>query len=130
MSFRQRLADWIHPAGADDLHETKGRLANAQIAIDEMSRTHERHQIANEHLVNKLSDAADSLGKVRGHRKTLRETLMMARAYAMDAYDDEMAKLDKLPASSKKRTEQAAVVEAIKADLKDIADALSATVDP
>jgi hypothetical protein len=115
MSLLHRIADYFDP-------RPKQELNSVVISANNLKGS-------NNALVERLGDAAVSVQKLRGHRKTLREALITTRDHVMNVYDDELAKLEALGARSKLRIEQSAVVETIRADLKKIADALNLTSD-
>ena len=109
------IADLIYPAGKrreEDDAATTQSLANMR-----------------DDLLSKLGSAAMETIKLRANVSKLRVGLLITRQYAMDAYDVELKKLEAMSPRSKSRVAQTAVVEAVKSDLKQIADTLVATGD-
>jgi len=126
MSILRKIADWIDPSRAQEIVDTKASLDFHRDAVNEMSETIEARAKSVDDMADKLSAAATQINRLRDANKALSSALFIARAYAMDAYDDEEATLSKLGTKSTKRPMQLALVEAIKSDLKQIVNALVA----
>jgi hypothetical protein len=113
MSALKKIADWLDPGRA-------AQAANDTEALDNINAT------VND-LVKKLASSAATTIVLRKQIKSLRDALFVLRAYTIDALDDAQEALDGLSARSKGRPAAAATVEAVKADLKQIADVLADT---
>ena len=113
MSALNKIADWLDPG-------RKAKAAYAAEAVDHLDQT------VND-LVAKLASSASTTIVLRKQIEALRDALFVVRAYTIDALDDAQEALDGLGARSKGRPAAAATVEAVKADLKQIADVLADT---
>ena len=126
MSLIHKIADWLDPS-RKVLAESQSNFDAA--VIREMRAIIDTGRKGTDALVERMSDAATQIMKLRDHRSSLRSALITARNHVMAVYDEELAKFEGLGKKSPQRVPQQLAVEAVKVDLKTISDALAATGD-
>ena len=127
MSIASYLANLIYPVPSRQIEKLDDELAGVLAENVDLGNQVAQLRSANNNLIDKLAHAANNIASLRDQRERLRNELMVARQYVLDASNQIDDELDTLGPRSKKRVALQATLAAVNADLKSIADTLVET---